>query len=109
MKYDPAERRVEMPAPVRDRTALLDVTREEAWVVHSALMEQLRTAAASDDLDCDAVEVDALERLERSPGQFTLDEVRAVRDALVEYLAHAPPRDRPPGRSALRTVETVLE
>ncbi|QLG60630.1 DUF7853 family protein [Halorarum salinum] len=98
-----------MPAPVRDRTALLDVTREEAWVVHSALMEQLRADAAGDgDPDGDAVEVDALERLERSPVQFTPDEARAVREALVEYLAHAPPRDRAPGRAALRTTESVL-
>ncbi|WP_313693154.1 hypothetical protein [Halorarum halobium] len=95
-----------MPAPVRDGTTLLEVSREEAWVVHAALMEQLRTAAA--DRDPDAVEVDALDRLDDARDRFTLEQVRAIRDALVEYLVDAPLRDRQPGRRALRTADSAL-
>ncbi|QLG28509.1 hypothetical protein HUG10_13525 [Halorarum halophilum] len=93
-----------MPTPVRDGTTLLDVTREEAWVVHSALMEQLRAASERDE---SAVEVDALHALERPRG-FTREEMRAIREALVEYLVDAPLRDRPPGRKALRAADAAL-
>ena len=94
-----------MPAPVRDRTTLLDVSREEAWVVHAALIERLRT---QDERDPHAPAVDALRALETAPERFTGEEVRAIRDALVEYLVDAPLRDRPPGRRALRRTEAAL-
>ena len=94
-----------MPAPIRDRTRLLDVTREEAWVVHAALMEQLQ---ADDDRDPDAVEVDALGALEDAR-RFNYEELHAVREALVEYLVDAPLRDRPAGRTALRTADAALQ
>jgi hypothetical protein len=80
----------------------LDLTLEERWVAHAAV---LRALEAEDDNDwCD---VRLLETVERSD-EFTPDELRALRTALTRYLVDAPPRDREPVESILDTLDAVL-
>lgn len=91
-----------MVAPVEDRWRTLAFAREEAWVVHAALLERVRTAVESGEAGEGYPELDALEALESGRERYPPEEVAVIRSALESYLQNAPPRDVGPGRAALR-------
>ncbi|MFB6102772.1 MAG: hypothetical protein ABEJ73_09415 [Haloplanus sp.] len=81
----------------------VDLSREEAWVLHAAVLDHIERTVAAD----------------RSPerGVAVLDRVEAcepldsagrglVRDALAAYLDGAPERDRAPARAILAALST---
>lgn len=89
----------------RDRGAL-DFSREEAWVVHAALLA--RIGRLTEDGKEAAAECRTLRKLEAERPQFETDEAELLFEALGEYLADAPLRDRAPGRAALDSVRKTL-
>lgn len=95
-----------MTAPAHENPAALEFTREEAWVVHAALLESVE--AALDAGEESPAEIGLLRELE---GDATYDtvELTLVRDALVSYLGDAPLRDRAPGRAALRNIHAAID
>jgi hypothetical protein len=80
----------------------VDCSREEAWVLHAAMLDHVeRTvdAGRSPDRAMGVVErVEACEPLD--PADRVL-----VREALTAYLPDAPGRDRRPGRAVLATLD----
>lgn len=91
-----------MVEPVENRWRTLAFAREEAWVVHVALLARVRRAVEDGDADDSYPELEALEALEDGRERFSPHEVSVIRSALEAYLTAAPPRDVAPGRAALR-------
>ncbi|QZY00659.1 hypothetical protein [Halobaculum rubrum] len=91
-----------MAEPVEGGWRTLAFSREEAWVVHAALLDRVRTAVEAGDTAEGYPELDALTALEDGRERFAPDEIGVVRRALEVYLRSAPPRDLAPGRAALR-------
>lgn len=85
---------------------MLAFPREEAWVVHAALLDRVRSAVESGDDSEGYPELDALTAIETGRERFAPDEATVIRDALESYLLGAPPRDLAPGRAALRRTAT---
>ncbi|WP_101295233.1 DUF7853 family protein [Halegenticoccus soli] len=85
--------------------AALDLTREEAWVVHAAVL-----AAIERELDDgnDAPDELALLRALEADDGFEPDQLRLLRRILSQYLTDAPDRDDEPGRSVLDDIELAL-
>ncbi|SDL97827.1 hypothetical protein SAMN04487949_0376 [Halogranum gelatinilyticum] len=81
----------------------LDLTLEERWVAHAAVLRALEGAEGGSDW-CD---VSLLETVERSD-EFMPAELRALRTALTRYLVDAPPRDREVVESLLDTLDAAL-
>jgi len=80
----------------------VDCSREEAWVLHAAVLDHIERTVAADRSPDRAVAV--LERVEAC-GPLNPGARRLVRDALVAYLdGDAPERDRAPGRALLATL-----
>ncbi|UIP00143.1 hypothetical protein Hbl1158_01870 [Halobaculum sp. CBA1158] len=97
-----------MAGPVERRRRTLAFSREEAWVVHVALLDRIRSAVEDDGGGRSVeryAELDALSTLEGENERFSTSEVAAIRAALRSYLPSAPPRDLLPGREALRRVD----
>ncbi|SHH13296.1 DUF7853 family protein [Halobaculum gomorrense] len=95
-----------MAEPVEDRWRTLAFSREEAWVVHAALLDRVRTAVEAGDSSEGFPELDALTAIEDGRERFGPEETAVVRRALEAYLRRAPPRDLAPGRAALRQTGT---
>lgn len=89
----------------RDQAAL-DFSREEAWVVHAALLAEI--GQLTEEGEESTAECRLLQKLEAERPQFDADEVELIRGALNAYLADAPLRDRAPGRAALNSVQKSL-
>lgn len=77
-------------------------------MVHAALLARVREAVEAGEYEEGYAELDAVSTLEADADRFSPREVEAVHASLVGYLADAPLRDRPPGRTALRTVNDAL-
>ncbi len=87
--------------PTRER-GLLDLTREQAWVAHAAVLDHLeRAVGADDDPECHLA---VLEALEAGDAEFERAELQVLADALRTHLKDPPARDDGPGRAALTTV-----
>lgn len=97
-----------MSAPVRDRSAELTFSPEEAWVVHAALLARIDEVTEAGGPDDGVAERGALSTLESDADRFPPAQVRAIHLSLVGYLADAPLRDRPHARAALATVNDAL-
>ncbi len=80
--------------------------REEAWVVHAALLSQVESAL--DDGEPAPAELELVQCLETN-GWIDDSDLELVRDALVQYLPNGPTRDEGPGQTALRAVTDQLE
>lgn len=91
-----------MANPIEDEWRTLAFSREEAWVVHAALLDGVRTAVEAGDTSEGYPELDALTAIEDGRERFDPDEIAVIRRALDAYLPRAPPRDLAPGRAALR-------
>lgn len=87
--------------------ATLDLTREEAWVLHTALLGYLEREAEQDRPARDAL---GLLRALEGDADAVLDgeDLRLVQTVLVEHLADAPLRDRATCRGVLDTVRATL-
>lgn len=95
-----------MSPPAHERSIALDLSREEAWVAHTAL---LRAAEEAVDNGAESpAELDLVQRIEDGT-PFDEEGLTLLRGALVAYLADAPLRDRAPGRGALRSVDAALD
>lgn len=79
----------------------VDCSREEAWVLHAAMLDHIERMVDGDRSPERAVDV--LERVEAG-GRLAPADRRLVREALVGYLGDAPERDREPGRTLLATL-----
>ena len=83
----------------------LDLSPEEAWVVHAAVLAALERAAEDgEDARCT---VGLLETVEGDRA-FTPDELRSLRKVLRTYFTDAPDRDRETTVSVLETVDAAL-
>lgn len=96
-----------MAKPVEGGWRSLAFPREEAWVVHAALLDRVRVAVEEGDSDEGYPELDALHALEAGREEFAVTEVSVIRRAVETYLTTAPPRDLAPGHGALRRLESV--
>ncbi|MFB9825269.1 MULTISPECIES: DUF7853 family protein [Halobaculum] len=94
-----------MAKPVEGGWRTLAFSREEAWVVHAALLDGVRTAVEAGDATEGFPELDALAAIEDGRERFDPAEVDVIRGALEAYLPGAPPRDLAPGRAALRRTD----
>jgi hypothetical protein len=92
---------MEMASPTCHGPDGLDCSREEAWVLHAALLDHIEGVVADDRSPDRAVEV--LDRIEACDPLDPTDR-RLVREALRGYLPDAPERDRAPGRAMLATL-----
>lgn len=96
-----------MPPSAHGSPVTLDLTAEEAWVLHAGVLHYLKREAARGEPAPDALALlNALER-ETSPS-LDADGLRLVRAVLVEYVADAPPRDRAACRRILSQVRRVV-
>jgi len=97
----------------------VDCSREEAWVLHAAVLDHAERVAATgrapdravavldrieacdplDATDIDLVRIEACDPLDAT-------DIDLVRDALSTYLDGAPARDRDPAREVLATLST---
>jgi hypothetical protein len=83
----------------------VDLSREEAWVLHAAVLDHVERTVAADRSPDRAMDV--LERVEACDPLDPTDRSLA-RDALVTYLDDdAPERDRAPGREILAALSTT--
>lgn len=94
-----------MTEPAHEEPAAVEFSREEAWVVHDALLSAIE-AAVDAGVESPA-ELRTLRAVEADEG-FDERDLDRIGDALVSYLGDAPLRDRAPGRTALRDVRGVL-
>lgn len=94
-----------MVKPIEGGWRTLAFSREEAWVVHAALLDRVRKAVDAGDSEECYPELDALTAIEAGRERFDPGEVSVIRDALKAYLVTAPPRDLAPGHGALRRTE----
>jgi len=95
-----------MSPPTNGDRPRLALSREEAWVAHAALLQA--GAAAADAGDGSPPQCRPLRRIERDRA-LARDGLELLRDALVDYLADAPVRDRAPGRALLRRADEAVE
>ena len=95
-----------MTTPAPDSPIALDLSREERWVAHHAVLARVERDLDADDDPSEAREL--LRKLEEEDADYDADELRLMRDCLDSYLEDAPDRDAEPGRSALDSVELVL-
>ena len=79
--------------------------REEAWVIHAALLAQIE--GVSDSGTPAPAELKPLRNLE-ADGRIEENSLEVVQEALVNHLPSAPFRDDQPGETALRAVEHKL-
>ena len=96
-----------MTTPAPDNPLALDLSREERWVAHTAVLARVER-----DLDADEDPAEArslLAKLEQDDADYDAAELRVVRDCIETYLEDAPDRDVEPGRGALDSVELVLD
>lgn len=97
-----------MTASAHGSPVTLDLTDEEAWVLHAGVLHHLKREADRDNPAPDAVALlNTLER-ETSP-VLDADDLRLVKSVLVEYIADAPPRDRAACRRVLSQVRRVVD
>lgn len=80
-----------MTASARRNPAALDLSREEAWVVHAALLSYIERELADDRHA--SHECRLLRELE-GDADFDGDGLRAIRRAVEQYQGRAPVRDR---------------
>jgi hypothetical protein len=88
--------------PTHNRSAAFDLSREEAWVLHTAL-----TSAVDRALDADEAPRYARSlvlRVEAGEPTFDTEALRFLADALAAYLEDAPDRDR---ETAARLLDRV--
>jgi hypothetical protein len=81
----------------------LDCSREEAWVLHAAVLDHVERLVAADRSPDRAMAI--LDRVEACES-LDADDRKLVRDALSTYLDDAPERDRAPVRQMLTTLST---
>ncbi|SEO55420.1 hypothetical protein SAMN04487948_103203 [Halogranum amylolyticum] len=83
----------------------LDLSPEEAWVLHTAVLAAVERAVENDQsVDC---RVNLLETVE-GERVFTPDELQSLRTALQTYFGDAPDRDRETAISVLAAVDAAL-
>jgi len=90
-----------------DHAASLDLTRQEAWVIHAALLDHIERSLAEGDEAPQSVSL--LERMEADGDAFTPAQLRLLREALAEYLVDPPARDRPTAERLLVAIEDAME
>mgnify|MGYP000406744382 CR=1 FL=1 len=81
----------------------LDCSREEAWVLHAAMLDHVERLVAADRSPERAMAI--LDRVETCEPLDATDRDLA-RDALATYLDDAPERDREPVRKVLSALST---
>jgi hypothetical protein len=96
-----------MTTPAPDSPLALDLSREERWVAHHAVLARVERDIDADNDPSEAR--DLLVKLEDDDSDYDADELRLMRDCLEAYLTDAPDCDVDPGRSALDSVELALD
>ncbi|ELZ87341.1 hypothetical protein C453_03284 [Haloferax elongans ATCC BAA-1513] len=81
-----------MTTSAQDRPTALDLSREESWVVHAALLAAIERALEADEEP--TLPVDLLARIEAGDEDFDSDELDYLVEALRAYRDDAPDRDR---------------
>ncbi|MEF8801433.1 MAG: hypothetical protein V5A38_04685 [Halolamina sp.] len=97
-----------MANPEHENGVTLELSEEEEWVLHAALLDHLdRQADGGTDEEPEAIPL--LEQLEADDELVLVREHLALaRDVLSEYLAGAPLRDRATCRSILSEIRENL-
>ncbi|SFF80030.1 hypothetical protein SAMN04488063_0334 [Halopelagius inordinatus] len=95
-----------MTAPAHDCPTTLDLSRQEAWVLHTALLD---TVERELDEGNDAERaLTLLVRLEEGK-RFDREQLKYLTSVLRSYIdGGVPPRDRSPARDILQNVQTAL-
>lgn len=97
-----------MTASAHGDPVTLELTLDEAWVLHTGLLRHLKREAERENPAPEALSLLATLEHQTSP-VVDADGLRLVRQVLVEYMADAPLRDRAACRSILGEVRAVLE
>ena len=95
-----------MTTPAPDSPIALDLSREERWVAHHAVLARVEEILDTNDDANDARAL--LRKLEDGDSDYDAAELRLLEDCLETYLRDAPSRDRTPGEKALDSVEVAL-
>lgn len=96
-----------MTSSAHDSPVTLDLSREEAWVLHASLLGYLEREADAGNPASDALSL--LRTLERATCPvLDRSDLQLVRTVLVEHMADAPLRDRATCRSILSEVRQAL-
>jgi hypothetical protein len=97
-----------MANPEHENGVTLELSEEEEWVLHAALLDHL-DRQADGDTDEEPKAIPLLEQLEADDELVLVREHLALaRDVLSEYLAGAPLRDRATCRSILSEIREKL-
>lgn len=89
-----------------ESTSATEFPREEAWVIHAALLAQIEEVSDADvSAPAELKPLRSLEADQRIEG----NSLEVVQDALVNHLPNAPFRDNQPGETALRAVADELD
>ncbi|ADQ65677.1 hypothetical protein GL213_00325 [Halogeometricum borinquense] len=95
-----------MSASAHDCPTELDLTHEEAWALHAALLVSIEDAVEAGE-DPDEL-VSFLTRVEEN-ADFECDELASLVEVLRSYVnGQAPSRDRRPARNAINNIQTAL-
>lgn len=94
------------PTPTID----LDLTLDQQWVIHHALLEYVAVASTDNaDLPEPTVELTILEKIEAGTLSFTACELQRLRHECERHATseHSPERDREPARTVARTIDRL--
>ena len=95
-----------MTASAHDSPTALDLTNEEAWALHAALLASVEDAVEEGETPEPAVTL--LDRVEEDD-DFETVELAFFAEVLREYVdGRAPSRDRRPARSVIDDIEAAL-
>lgn len=92
--------------PTHNRPAPLDLSDEDAWVLHAALTDALDRALDAGETPRDVRSL--VLRVEAGETAFDVDVLRFIADALAAYVDDAPDRDREAAARLLDQVRDAL-
>mgnify|MGYP006285908005 CR=1 FL=1 len=91
-------------------TAELDLSLEEQWAVHVALLEYVEVAQQESERTPSHIELGLLEKIEDGDSLFTAAELRRLREECNYYARseHVSSRDRIPLHRVVQRIDRVL-
>ena len=89
--------------PTRERCVTVDLTREQSWMLHAALVDHIDRAIDDGRTPSDAI--DALKHVEGDETCLDASQRSLVRDAVVSFLDDAGARDRATGGAVLDAID----
>jgi len=96
----------EMTPSTHDHTPALSYSREDAWLLHAALLSYLDREAASGRDTTPIAQL--LISIETGQSKFDRHELKILRDALVSHITEASPHEQARSRELLCQINSIL-